>query len=134
MIRAQERSPEHVGHSSLAAINGRIPIFAVSASLVEREKDTYVDAGFDGWILKPIDIKRLSALLNGIHDEEVRNSCLYEPGEWERGGWFHSRADIVAEGSNSETTPRAEDSKKELGDTGRSSGEAEGVETTDFAT
>ncbi|KAH7157671.1 putative phytochrome-like histidine kinase PHY1p [Dactylonectria estremocensis] len=113
LIRALEMSPEHAGHSPLAASNYRIPIFAVSASLVERERQTYIDAGFDGWILKPIDFKRLSSLLLGITEEGVRNSCLYKPGEWERGGWFCSRPTIEP-GSNGEITPKAEDHAKEL--------------------
>ncbi|PQE25440.1 hypothetical protein CJF30_00000143 [Rutstroemia sp. NJR-2017a BBW] len=86
MIRSFEKT--HLDLSPRAALNGRIPIFAVSASLVEREKQTYVDAGFDGWILKPIDFKRLNVLLEGIVDEKVRKSCLYQSGHWERGGWF----------------------------------------------
>ncbi|CAM1501851.1 Fc.00g038350.m01.CDS01 [Cosmosporella sp. VM-42] len=113
MIRALERSSEHAGHSALAASNTRIPIFAVSASLIEREKDTYIQAGFDGWILKPIDFRRLNTLLLGISDDEVRNSCLYEPGEWERGGWFCARCEI--DSSNDEVTPKAEDENKEMG-------------------
>ncbi|KAM0322320.1 hypothetical protein ACHAQA_009610 [Verticillium albo-atrum] len=92
MIRSFEQSHEHCGHSALASHNGRIPIFAVSASLVEREKNTYADAGFDGWILKPVDFKRLHTLLLGIVDDKVRTSCLYQEGEWERGGWFSSRS------------------------------------------
>ncbi|KAK3384567.1 hypothetical protein B0T24DRAFT_517281 [Lasiosphaeria ovina] len=88
MIRAFEQSDRHPGLSQLACPHGRIPIIAVSASLVEQEKNTYVDAGFDGWILKPIDFKRLENLLLGIINEDVRNESLYVPGEWERGGWF----------------------------------------------
>jgi hypothetical protein len=38
--------------------------------------------------LKPIDFKRLGVLLNGIVDEDIRVSCLYRPGKWEKGGWF----------------------------------------------
>ncbi|KAI1434240.1 hsp90-like protein [Xylaria sp. CBS 124048] len=68
-----------------------IPIFAVSASLVEREKPEYTEAGFDGWILKPINFGRLNILLEGINSEEVRERCLYRLGEWERGGWFDRR-------------------------------------------
>ncbi|KAM3079473.1 hypothetical protein ACMFMG_005898 [Clarireedia jacksonii] len=86
MIRSFEKT--HLDLSPRASLNGRIPIFAVSASLVEREKQTYIDAGFDGWILKPIDFKRLNTLLEGIVDEKVRKSCLYQSGHWERGGWF----------------------------------------------
>lgn len=88
LIRATETSPEHKGHSPLASGCGRIPIFAVSASLVEELRDTYIEAGFDGWILKPIDFRRLATLLRGIYDDETRKSCIYVPGEWERGGWF----------------------------------------------
>lgn len=88
MIRAYEKSSEATGLSSLATHNGRVPIFAVSASLVERERPTYVDAGFDGWILKPIDFKRLNTLLQGIIEDETRKTCLYQSGHWERGGWF----------------------------------------------
>ncbi|KAK4195744.1 hypothetical protein QBC40DRAFT_17789 [Triangularia verruculosa] len=78
--------------SSIAQSHGRIPIIAVSASLVERERETYVEAGFDGWILKPIDFKRLEELLKGIVDDGVRERSLYVPGEWEKGGWFVARS------------------------------------------
>jgi CheY-like chemotaxis protein len=59
-------------------------VFAVSASLVERDRQAYINAGFDGWILKPIYFKRLSTLLGGIVDDAARKSCLYHPGEWEK--------------------------------------------------
>ncbi|KAI4178108.1 MAG: hypothetical protein L6R41_008536 [Letrouitia leprolyta] len=88
MIRSFAKSHPRSDISPRAALNGRIPIFAVSASLLEREKDDYIDAGFDGWILKPIDFSRLSVLLSGIVEEKTRQDCLYEPGQWERGGWF----------------------------------------------
>jgi len=92
MIRETERASDGVsGLSRLAAPHGRIPVFAVSASLVEKDKDAYVDAGFDGWILKPIDFKRLETLLTGIRDDEIRNRSLYVPGQWENGGWFANR-------------------------------------------
>lgn len=91
MIRAFEKSSDHDGHSAIAVHNGGIPIFAVSASLIERERDKYIDAGFDGWILKPVDFKRLNTLLLGIVDDDVRAACLYAPGQWEQGGWFNLR-------------------------------------------
>lgn len=67
-----------------------MPVIAVSASLVERSLHTYVDTGFDAWILKPIAFDRLGKLMAAIVDNNVRNECLYQPGEWERGGWFHA--------------------------------------------
>src|SRR5258708_127455 len=88
MIRSFEKSHSGNNLSPRAAGNGRGPIFAVSASLVERERPNYINAGFDGWILKPIDFKRLSTLLSGIVEADARNSCLYRQGKWENGGWF----------------------------------------------
>lgn len=106
MIRAFEQSGERSEPSTLGNKRRRVPIIAVSASLVEREKTTYVDAGFDGWILKPIDFKRLETLLRGIIDDDVRAEALYVPGEWERGGWFAYRNALgLKEGLMSEATP-----------------------------
>lgn len=114
MIRSTELSKEHKGHSKMAANNRRIPIFAVSASLVEEKKQIYVDAGFDGWILKPIDFKRLSTLLAGIHQSDTRKSCLYIPGEWERGGWFSSDEKDDSEATtSSQATPTGDTEEKQ---------------------
>lgn len=68
-----------------------VPIFAVSASLVEQNRNHYTETGFDGWILKPIDFENLKCLLTGIFDQEVRTHWVYTPGKWERGGWFTAR-------------------------------------------
>lgn len=95
MIRSHEKTHPDSLLSPRTTFNGRVPIFAVSASLVEREKDKYVQAGFDGWILKPIDFKRLNTLLQGIVDKAARSSCLYKPGEWEKGGWFSQKQDSI---------------------------------------
>ncbi|TVY35366.1 Cyanobacterial phytochrome B [Lachnellula subtilissima] len=104
MIRLFEKQYSQSILSPRAASNGRVPIFAVSASLMERERQHYIDAGFDGWILKPVDFKRLNIILRGIVDVEIRNSCLYQPGAWEIGGWFQQRQPSVfaSPGSSSE--------------------------------
>ena len=88
MIRSYEKTHPSNLLSSRAALNGRIPVFAVSASLIEKNMETYIEAGFDGWILKPVDFKRLAVLLSGIVEEEKRKACLYKPGHWLEGGWF----------------------------------------------
>jgi CheY-like chemotaxis protein len=88
MIRKLEKSKTVKCLSTLAALNGRVPVIAVSASLVEKERQTYIDAGFDAWILKPISFSRLNELMNGIVNREIREAALYKPGEWEKGGWF----------------------------------------------
>ena len=105
MIRSFEKSHTDKALSKRAAVNGRVPIFAVSASLVEKERQKYVDGGFDGWILKPIDFKRLSVLLTGIVEENTRESCLYQQGKWEQGGWFCKRQPDVF---SSTTKPSAQ--------------------------
>jgi hypothetical protein len=99
MIRTFEKLYSGSHLSTRASGNGRVPIFAVSASLVERERQTYINAGFDGWILKPIDFKRLNVLLLGLVEDDTRHSCLYRPCEWERGGWFNRRQPLVIETS-----------------------------------
>lgn len=70
-------------------INGRIPIFAVSASLVESQYEFMRHLGIDGWILKPIDFPRMGKLLCGITDLTQRQADFYTPGyDWEKGGWI----------------------------------------------
>ncbi|RYO41238.1 hypothetical protein AA0111_g979 [Alternaria arborescens] len=89
MIRSFEKL-HHDIYSARAALCGRVPIIAVSASLIERDRQQYIDAGFDAWILKPISFDRLNKLMAAIVDTDIRHDCLYQPGEWEKGGWFHS--------------------------------------------
>jgi CheY-like chemotaxis protein len=70
-------------------LNGRIPIFVVSASLKEDQKDRMTDLGLDGWVLKPVDFKRLAILLEGITDPAQRAQEIYSTSrDWERGGWL----------------------------------------------
>ncbi|KAJ3881750.1 hypothetical protein F5051DRAFT_473715 [Lentinula edodes] len=78
-------------------LNGRIPIFAVSASLYEHQRSKLSDAGMDGWILKPIDFKRLATILKGVTDLAQRERDRYTPGcNWEVGGWLAmSHCDIT---------------------------------------
>jgi CheY-like chemotaxis protein len=74
--------------SSQAQSRGRIPIIALSASLEEKNRNEYLQVGFDGWILKPMEIRRLNAFMGGIWDATVRKAYTYEDGMWESGGWF----------------------------------------------
>ena len=71
--------------------NNHIPIFAVSASLMEKDRQTYIDSGFDGWIMKPIDFKRVDHLLGGVREDNARDDSIYTAGMWEKGGWFSKR-------------------------------------------
>ncbi|KAF8895314.1 hypothetical protein BD779DRAFT_1498791 [Infundibulicybe gibba] len=70
-------------------LHGRIPIFAVSASLLEKQRDELSEHGMDGWILKPIDFKRLHVILGGVNDLLQKERDVYRPGcSWEAGGWL----------------------------------------------
>lgn len=81
--------PHRLSHQ----LNGRIPTFAVSASLVEGKRQEIIDFGIDGWILKPIDFKRLRSILRGIMDPTQRQKDLYTDGRsWELGGWLRQGA------------------------------------------
>ncbi|KAJ5497658.1 CheY-like superfamily [Penicillium expansum] len=91
-IREFESNTPKEALSDKAIHNNRVPIFAVSASLVEKDRDSYVDTGFDGWVMKPINFARLNVLLSGLCDLSARQAATYTPdGEWENGGWFDSK-------------------------------------------
>lgn len=88
MIREYEAQAGLASLSQKARQLSRVPIFAVSASLLESEKNTYTSFGFDGWVMKPINFPRLNVLLSGITDPQTRKDAVYRAGEWENGGWF----------------------------------------------
>ena len=128
MIRSYEKSTRNIELSHCAQLHGRVPVLAVSASLEERLRQAYMDAGFDGWILKPVDFPRLQVLLRGIVDKATRESCLYEKGQWERGGWFlrdqkdpfcadtipsEGRPSEMTQGSFTQADPDARDQEQE---------------------
>jgi CheY-like chemotaxis protein len=103
-IRSHEVSDTTRGIPPKHLLNGRVPIFAVSASLVEERRKEYMELGFDGWILKPVDFKRLQILMEGILDSGARQGAAYQPGAWERGGWFLGSPEEAGS-----STPRSED-------------------------
>lgn len=86
-IRAYEKACSPT-LSNLASIHKNIPIFAVSASLVEEKHGEYIEGGFNGWILKPVRFRRLNVMMSGIWNEDMKKQCLYNPGNWENGGWL----------------------------------------------
>jgi CheY-like chemotaxis protein len=116
MIREFEQSQYNlVSHlSPRAALNGRVPIIAVSASLIEKERQTYINAGFDAWILKPISFSRLTELMTGIVDGKVREEAFYKPGEWEKGGWFELPKPVTPPAASEESKAAAEPVGKSL--------------------
>ncbi len=97
-IRALEKERPRSSLSRRTDGYGRLPIFAVSASLVEHERESYMRAGFDGWILKPIDFRRLNTLLAGIVEDATREESRYRPGKWEQGGWFRAHPQLTLGG------------------------------------
>ena len=115
MIRSFEKSHPANILSPRASLNGRIPIIAVSASLEESKRQSYIDAGFDAWILKPISFPRLQELMTGIVDPKVREEALFTPGEWERGGWFEkSQHDLFQASTKPSERAPTDDATQEL--------------------
>ena len=87
-IRALEQDKDIIDRVS-HKVNGRLPIFAVSASLLETQHEELYALGMDGWILKPIDFKRLRTILRGIVDPSQREKDVYHStANWEIGGWL----------------------------------------------
>ncbi|TEY56923.1 hypothetical protein BOTCAL_0223g00010 [Botryotinia calthae] len=76
--------------SPRSSLYGRLPIIAVSASLEESKRDEYINRGFDGWILKPIDFQMLEEMLASVEDGGRRERLLYgrEGVKWNKGGWL----------------------------------------------
>lgn len=88
MIRAFE-SETSPSLSPTAQVNhAQIPIFAVSASLFEKDAPMFMQTGFDGWIMKPIDFNRLVVLMEGSWKDDIKGQLAYQPGQWVNGGWF----------------------------------------------
>lgn len=92
-IRSLEAQRGEAGRTpELPAIqqtNGRVPIFAVSATLTPSMREEMTQIGMDGWILKPVDFSRLAILLKGTRDLAMRRQELWMPGkDWEKGGWL----------------------------------------------
>lgn len=88
-IRALEEQTKNPDPRLSHILNGRLPIFAVSASLYEEQRDDMYNLGMDGWILKPIDFKRLRLILRGVTDPSQREKDVYKSGRnWEVGGWL----------------------------------------------
>lgn len=73
-----------------------VPILAVSASIVGSDKDIYINHGFDGWIMKPINFTRLSDLLQGVSNPGVYKYNRTNPRDWEGGEWFDIKSLSVA--------------------------------------
>ncbi|KAI9763411.1 MAG: Light-sensor Protein kinase [Geoglossum simile] len=85
LIRAHEHHLSQL-HPSLHLV--RVPIIAVSASAEESKREEYVAQGFDGWILKPVNFRRLEVLIKGVKEKEYREKESYREGEWDKGGWL----------------------------------------------
>ncbi|RDW95280.1 hypothetical protein BP5796_01043 [Coleophoma crateriformis] len=88
MIRYYEKGDDRKDLVVPGSPKRRVFIFAVSASLYEESRYDYIQSGFDGWLLKPIDFRRLDLLLQCVKIPELRYEAVYRPGKWEQGGLF----------------------------------------------
>ncbi|KAJ9112574.1 hypothetical protein QFC19_000591 [Naganishia cerealis] len=89
-IRKYEELLEAGAAPAACRVDNRIPIIAVSATLLENQS-TELGVDFDGWMLKPIDFKRMLHILSGISQPELRAHDGYRRGQWERGGWLNAQ-------------------------------------------
>ncbi|OQV11121.1 Response regulator receiver domain-containing protein isoform 1 [Cladophialophora immunda] len=89
MIRSLEKTTTDIPHSTDEY--GRIPIFAISATLRKEQRQSFAASGFDGWLLKPVDFKRLALILSGAFNADSRKRGLYEEASFQQGGWFSER-------------------------------------------
>ncbi|KAK0615220.1 hypothetical protein B0T17DRAFT_511006 [Bombardia bombarda] len=121
MIRAHEQ--RHPIPSRAVQSCGRTPIFAVSGMLRRSDEQACLDAGFDGWMPKPINVGRLVICLAGALDPIARrHEGIYDEDHFELGGWFtHSFTSTATQ----VTTPLA-DLNKTLTNSLEREGEEEG--------
>lgn len=78
----------------------QIPIFAVSASLLESQKQQLLDCGFSGFILKPVSFVRMQELALGALDPNLMLQNYYQAGRWEKGGWLYEAVGDSAESAS----------------------------------
>ncbi|RKF76951.1 putative histidine kinase-group viii protein [Golovinomyces cichoracearum] len=89
MIRIAEKEAKHRNGSDTPQIaKQRVTIIAFSSILEEESRFDYIQSGFDGWLLKPVNIQRLDQMLQGLVDPKLRTDALYVPGQLNKGGWF----------------------------------------------
>ncbi|KAG8929351.1 Light-sensor Protein kinase, partial [Tulasnella sp. 417] len=87
-IRSFEERERPILRLKSHRMNGRIPIFAVSASLAEDQRADLWELGLDGWLLKPIMWDRFQDLLEGVTNLDQRRKDMYQTDSWEKGGWL----------------------------------------------
>jgi hypothetical protein len=69
----------------LAALHGRLPIFAKFSIIRRIQRQEYIETGFDTWTSKPTIFRRLDDLMRGVHDAGMRNTCAYGQAMGEKG-------------------------------------------------
>jgi CheY-like chemotaxis protein len=70
----------------------RIPILATSAAVYESDVVNCIEAGMDGFVNKPIDVKLLDILIKGSQDLKIREQHIISPtGVRQDGAWFDDR-------------------------------------------
>ena len=67
----------------------RIPIFAVSASVYESDRDACLHHGMSGYLNKPVDVKLLDLLLKSSQDASMKSNYTTKSlGDLWDGAWF----------------------------------------------
>ncbi|KAI3484944.1 hypothetical protein L1887_51834 [Cichorium endivia] len=124
---------EQADRPASQVLNGRVPILAVSATLVQSMRQEMVEIGMDGWLLKPIDFARLGALLKGLLHPEDRLANHWKQGYvWEKGGWLSEPAQRSVPVAASSISAAAADATaaKSASNNGTAAAEAESSEAS----
>lgn len=88
LIRSFEKENPSTEFSRVLQSYGRTPIFAISGHLRRADAQKHVDAGFDGWMPKPVDMSRIGLYLAGALDQGMREKGMYDEKQFELDGWF----------------------------------------------
>ncbi|KAL4806369.1 hypothetical protein BDV18DRAFT_160436 [Aspergillus unguis] len=89
MIRETEYQEYVARYKPYRGIVRRIPIIVLTEGETEKKREYYIECGFDGWLVKPLDYDRMTALVDSVLDDGLRRQNVYIPGiPWTEGGWF----------------------------------------------
>ena len=104
-IRDIERQSHSLPGASHDRATEEVPIFAVSASLHEHQKNQLIESGFSGFVLKPVDFARLGDLVYGTLNAAARDQNQYQVGRWEKGGWLSPSNQLASPISSGARSP-----------------------------
>lgn len=59
------------------SVTCEIPVIALTAHAMRGDEETFLEAGFSGYVSKPIDIQRFKSIIAGFIESENREQGYY---------------------------------------------------------